>query len=108
MLVRECMTRDVETTHPEATAQEVAERMRELDLGSMPVCETDELLGMLTDRDIVIRCVADGRDPAKVKVLDVMTRDVVYCYDDQGRSALRCLPTDNGGCGRTDILMERG
>jgi CBS domain-containing protein len=49
----------------------------------MPVCDHDRLAGILTDRDITVRATAEGKDPAACKVRDVMTRDVVYCFDDQ-------------------------
>jgi CBS domain-containing protein len=58
--------------------------MRDMDVGPIPVCDGDRLLGMLTDRDIAIRAVAeDGRDPREVAVANVMTPDVIYCFDDQ-------------------------
>jgi CBS domain-containing protein len=83
MLVKEAMTRDVEVIHPDATLQEAAEKMRTLDIGPLPVCEGDRVVGMLTDRDIAIRAVAEGYDPWTDKVRDAMTTEVVYCFDDQ-------------------------
>jgi CBS domain-containing protein len=84
MLVKFIMTLDVEWVSPSTSIQEAARLMRSLDVGSIPVCrENSELVGMLTDRDLAIRATADGRDPATTLVREVMTEDVVYCYDDQ-------------------------
>jgi CBS domain-containing protein len=57
--------------------------MRDLDVGLMPVSDNNQLLGILTDRDIAIRAVAQARDPRNTPVRDVMTTDMVFCYDDQ-------------------------
>ena len=83
MQLKEIMTRDVEVVHPEATLQEVARKMRDLDVGPIPVCDGTRLQGMVTDRDIAIRAVAEGRDPASTKVSEVMTPEIVYCFEDQ-------------------------
>jgi CBS domain-containing protein len=83
MLVREAMSRNVEVIHPDSTLQEAAEKMRTLDVGPLPVCEGDRLVGMLTDRDITVRGVAEGIDPWTDKVRDAMTTEVVSCFDDQ-------------------------
>jgi CBS domain-containing protein len=84
MHVKEIMTRGVECTRPEATLQETAEKMRDLDIGPMPVCgDNDRLLGMITDRDIAVRSVAEGQDPRNTRVKDIMTPHVVWCFEDQ-------------------------
>jgi len=84
MRLDECMTRGVECTHPEATLQEAALMMRELDVGTLPVCDENErVIGMVTDRDITVRAVANGKDPRTTLVRDAMTAGVVYCYEDQ-------------------------
>jgi CBS domain-containing protein len=57
--------------------------MRQLDVGSLPVCENERLVGMLTDRDITVRCVSEGFDPRTDLVREVMTPQVVYCFEDQ-------------------------
>jgi CBS domain-containing protein len=82
MEVRKIMTRNVEVIHPDRPIQEAAERMKELDVGPLPVCEGDRLVGMLTDRDITVRAVADGYDPWTTPVRDVMTREVDCCFED--------------------------
>lgn len=83
MQIREVMTHGVEVVPPDATLKEAAQKMRTLDVGPVPVCDGDRLVGMLTDRDITIRAVAEGRDPTKTKVRDAMTPEVVYCFEDQ-------------------------
>ena len=86
MQVREMMTPNAECTTPDATIKEAAERMKALDVGSLPVCEADRLIGMITDRDITIRSAAAGRDPKTHRVREVMSADVVCCFDDQSVS----------------------
>src|SRR3954470_4592009 len=83
MRVRDVMTRNVECVAPDDTVESAARKMRDLDVGPMPVCDGDRLAGMVTDRDITIRATAEGKDPAGCKVRDVMTPDVVYCFEDQ-------------------------
>jgi CBS domain-containing protein len=80
--VSEAMTRDVRLTTPDETIQKAARLMASLDAGVLPVGENDRLVGMITDRDIAIRGVAQGKGP-RTKVREVMTADVKYCFDDQ-------------------------
>lgn len=83
MLLRDVMTRHIEEIPPQASLQDAAEKMKSLDVGALPVCENDKLIGMLTDRDIAIRAIADGRDPKNTRVSDAMTPDVCYCFEDE-------------------------
>lgn len=83
MLVKELMTTKVEYVKPDTTLQECARRMRDLNIGSLPVWENGKLAGMITDRDICCRALAEGRDPARTKVREIMTKDVAFCFDDQ-------------------------
>ena len=83
MLIREVMTEEAECTGPDTTLQEAARRMKELDVGSLPVCENDRLTGIVTDRDIVLRSVAEGRDPSQQRVRDAMTEELFYAFEDQ-------------------------
>jgi len=83
MQIREIMTQGAEVIFLDAAAQEAAAKMRELDVGALPVCDGDRLQGVITDRDIAIRLVAEGRDGAQTKVGDIMTPGVSYCFDDQ-------------------------
>jgi CBS domain-containing protein len=83
MQLSEIITRNVETIGPETTVREAAQRMRSMDVGSLPVCDGANLLGMITDRDITIRAIADGRDPAQTPVKDAMTPNVEYVFEDE-------------------------
>jgi CBS domain-containing protein len=83
MDLREIMTRNVEVISAGASLRDAAVKMKELDVGLIPVCDGDRLGGVLTDRDITIRATANGRDPTKTKVADVMSSDIAYCLEDQ-------------------------
>ena len=82
MQVKEVMTRGVECVSPDATLQEAAHKMKDLDVGPLPVCDADRLAGMLTDRDIVVRAVAEGRDPRSARVREAMSEGIDYCFED--------------------------
>ena len=83
MQINEIMTRNVEVISPHTTLKEAALKMRELDVGSLPVCDGERLKGMLTDRDITIRATAEGQNPDSTQARDVMTAAIYYCYEDQ-------------------------
>lgn len=83
MLVKELMTDGAEWIGPDTCLKDSAAKMRQMNVGSLPVTERDRLIGMITDRDITCRGVAEGCDPSTTKVRDVMTKDVTYCFDDQ-------------------------
>ncbi|HWP59442.1 MAG TPA: CBS domain-containing protein [Candidatus Acidoferrales bacterium] len=83
MQIREIMTAGVETVDRQATLMDAARKMKELDVGLVPVCDGGKLAGIVTDRDITIRGIAEGCDPEKTTVADVMSPEVVYCYEDQ-------------------------
>jgi len=83
MQVKEIMTKGAECVSPSSTLQEAARKMKTLDVGPLPICDNDRLTGMITDRDITVRAVAEGCDPKTTTVKDVMTPDVVYCFEDQ-------------------------
>ena len=84
MQVKQVMTPNVECTQPTATLSDAARKMRDFDIGPLPVCSDDDrLAGMITDRDITVRAVADGLDPRTTIVRDVMTPTIIYCYEDQ-------------------------
>lgn len=82
MLVKEIMTPSMDAVGPDLTLKETARKMREVNVGSLPVWEKGELLGMITDRDICCRAVAEGRDPSRTTVREVMSRDVASCFSD--------------------------
>jgi CBS domain-containing protein len=77
------MTKGVEVVRPAETLQEAARKMKLLDIGPLPVCDGDKVVGMLTDRDITIRVTAEGLDPKHTKVRDIMSKDVITVQDDQ-------------------------
>ena len=83
MLISEIMTNDVEFIGPDETLQNAAARMKELGVGTLPVCENAGVVGMLTDRDITVRAVAEGRNPQTTTVRDVMSGELICCYQDQ-------------------------
>jgi len=84
MQVKDVMTHNPEVVRSDALLQEVAEKMRALGVGVLPVCNGDRVVGLLTDRDMTVRATAAGCDPTMIQVCDVMTADVVYCFEDQG------------------------
>jgi CBS domain-containing protein len=81
--IRDVMTRGVETIARDATLQQAAARMRALDVGVLPVTDGTALAGMVTDRDITIRGVAEGMLPQESTVADVMTEDLCWCQEDE-------------------------
>jgi CBS domain-containing protein len=82
MKVSECMSDGVELCSPDDDIRSVARTMREIDAGCMPVGENDRLVGMITDRDIAIRAVAEGMGP-ETKVRQVMSSSPRWCYEDE-------------------------
>ena len=87
MKVREAMTQDVRLASPDQTICDAAKIMAQIDAGALPVEQDDRLVGVITDRDIAVRAVAAGKAP-DTKVRDVMSREVLYCYDDQDLDAV--------------------
>ena len=82
MRVSEAMTREVRVANPGQSIRDVAKIMDEIDAGALPVGENDRLVGMITDRDIAIRAVAQGKGP-DTPVREVMSKEVKYCYEDE-------------------------
>ncbi len=82
MRVNEAMSRDVKVCTPGSSIRECAKSMAECDAGALPVGENDRLIGMITDRDIAIRAVAQGKGP-DTPVRDIMSTDVKYCFEDE-------------------------
>jgi CBS domain-containing protein len=82
MRVQEAMTRDVALATPDETIREAAMKMVNIDAGVLPVTEDDRLIGMITDRDIAVRAVAEGLPP-DTPVRKVMSREVKYCFEDE-------------------------
>jgi CBS domain-containing protein len=103
MQVREVMTPTVLTVKPLTSVSEIARLMRDEDIGAVPVAENDRLVGMVTDRDIVLRAVAEG-DGLEKSARDVMSPQILYCREDQdvdevlrnmGEQQIRRLPVVN-------------
>ena len=103
MKVSECMSRDVSIASPRQTIAEAARMMAECDSGVLPVGENDRLVGVITDRDIAIRAVAEKRGPG-TPVRDIMTKEILYCFEDDdvdecaqnmGEQQVRRLPVVN-------------
>jgi CBS domain-containing protein len=83
MQIREIMTGGVEVIHPDSTLDEAAAKMKRLDIGLLPVWDGNRLVGIITDRDITVRSVAQSEDPTSDQVRDIMTPEVVSCFEDQ-------------------------
>lgn len=83
MQVKEIMSKQVTWIGPDMSLQKAAKKMRDLDVGCLPVGSNDRLVGMVTDRDIACRAVATGRSPAKTTIAKVMSKGVTYCFDDE-------------------------
>lgn len=105
--VKDIMSREIVALLPGDTVREAAKLMQEHDVGSLPVVSGGELKGILTDRDIVIRCVAEGRRPEEVKASELMTKEVAFVTPDQtvhdavrmmSSEQVRRLPVLSNGC----------
>ena len=83
MQLREVMTTGVQLTDPTMMLKDAAALMREGDFGLLPVGEHDRLVGTITDRDITIRAVAEGKDPSTTPVREAMSQGIRYCFEDQ-------------------------
>lgn len=83
MKIREIMTTDIEVAEPDDTLDDIAMMMRNLDVGAIPIVEEGELIGLVTDRDIVVRCIADGKDPSDTAVDEIITGDLQTIEPDQ-------------------------
>ncbi len=103
MKVSEAMSRNVRIAAPHQTICDAAKMMAEMDTGALPVGENDRLVGMITDRDIAVRAVAQHKSP-DTQVQEVMSHEVLYCFEDQdlkevvrnmGEEKVRRLPVVN-------------
>ena len=83
MKIHEIMTKEVEVISPQDSLVDAAKRMKDLGVGCLPVCDGERLLGMLTDRDLVIRGIALDRDLKQIRVKDAMTSPISFCLEDQ-------------------------
>lgn len=94
MKVSEAMTQDVQVCNPDDTIRDAARTLAEIDAGAIPVGENDKLVGMITDRDIAIRAIAEGKGP-DTKIREVMTPEIRYCFDDQEIDEVQKNMSDN-------------
>ena len=83
MKVRDIETQHPETVGPDAQVMQAAQIMQRLDVGVLPVCDGERLVGVVTDRDITLRSTAEGRDPKETPVRDVMSTNPICCHEDQ-------------------------
>jgi len=94
MQVKQAMHKGVRWADPDTPITELAQLMREYDIGAIPIGENDRLVGMVTDRDIVCRCIALGLDPNSSRARDVMTDGIVFCLERQDlHDAARLMQT---------------
>ncbi len=95
MQITKIMTRDVQSISPDTTLQEAAQKMMTLDIGLLPVMEGARVVGVITDRDLIVRAIAAGRDPAKTHVREAMTKVVICCFEDQNTHEAAKQMNDN-------------
>lgn len=82
-LVRHVMTRDVQLLNSDQTVAEAARLMRDEGIGAVPIAQDEKVVGMVTDRDIVIRLTAEARDPTLTSLREIMTDGVLSCFEDE-------------------------
>ena len=107
MKVKECMSQNVLYCNPNATVLDAAQLMNQNGIGCIPVCNTENnVVGILTDRDIALRSVASGKDPHNTNVSEIMTTSAYCCdYNDDittvaremGKTGIRRMPVTNNG-----------
>ena len=116
MRVADAMSRDVHLANPDQSLMEAAKMMADCDCGALPVGENDRLVGMITDRDIVVRALARGKD-GQSKIRDVMSHDVKYCFDDDDLASVAAntslperpgrISPSNRSCNRLELSNAR-
>jgi CBS domain-containing protein len=95
MKLSEIMTRQVEVIQPDDSLLLAAKKMRDRDIGFLPVCDGTALMGVLSDRDITIRALAEGMDPSIMLSRDLMTTPAIYCFEDQDVSEAAQIMEEN-------------
>jgi CBS domain-containing protein len=105
MKVKDMMHKGAEYVAPNAKLQVIAKKMRDYDVGAIPVCEGGKTIGMVTDRDIAVRALANGKDLSKLEAKDVMSKDVIFCRDsEEAEDALRIM--EDNKIRRLPVLNE--
>ena len=95
MEIKEIMSKDVEVVPPDMHLNKVAQKMEQRDCGCILVAEDDRLVGVITDRDLALRCVAESHPPGKIKAENVMSKRVLYCRDTDEIEAIALNMTKN-------------
>lgn len=95
MNVGDAMAKDVQTVAVDAPLVEVAQRMLKFDIGSIPVTKDGLLVGVITDRDMVVRCIAEGRVPTQMHAADVMSVEIVCCFAEQDTEEAKALMSEH-------------
>ncbi|MEM6811718.1 MAG: CBS domain-containing protein [Pseudomonadota bacterium] len=102
--IKDVMTPNIKWMSPDAPVSQIAQEMKDQDCGFIPMAENDRMIGMVTDRDITVRAIAEGKNPQEITGRDIMTPKTYYCYDDQdveeicnnmGEIQVRRLPVVN-------------
>ena len=83
MLVKEIMTMGIEMIDSDMSVCEAAKKMRSLGIGSLPVQQGNQIVGIITKKDIVNRCVAEECDPVSMDVSEIMTKEIATCWEDE-------------------------
>ena len=105
--IKDVMTLGFKWMAPDSPVSQVAQTMRDMDVGFMPLAENDKMIGMVTDRDITTRAVAEGKNPAETKARDIMTPKTYYCYDDQDVEEV-CFARSKQSCRKKPQRMILG
>lgn len=95
MTIKDIMSKNVQTVTPDTFLNEVARKMQRSDCGSVIVVENDRLVGVITDRDLALRCIADSHHPAETKARQVMTSEILYCRDSDNTEDVARNMTEN-------------
>ena len=106
MKLSEIMTHNVEIVHPNDTLQMAARKMRDRNIGFLPVYDAGELVGVLTDRDIIVRALTKGVDPKSMLTRDLITSPAIFCFEDQSIDDATDLMHDNQV--RRIVILKRG
>lgn len=102
--IKDIMIPSIKWMSPDSPVSKIAQTMRDMDVGFIPLAENDRMIGMVTDRDITVRAIAAGKNPESTAARDIMTPKTYYCYDDQdieevcnnmGEIQVRRLPVVN-------------
>lgn len=94
-LVKEIMTKNPDALSDDMTLEQAAAEMQKYDFGFIPIKHENKVIGVVTDRDLVVRCIAKGEDPKQTTLKDIMTEEVLFCHDDDDLSKAIKMMSDN-------------